>query len=151
MTTNSQNPAKGRNFEQHVGQYLKQNGLEVFRDYEVEVSINSRHKKLHKFDWGSDALLVECKAYNWTEGGNSPSAKLATANEALLYFIAAPKSYRKMLFMPETGKTGKLNPATLVEYYVRRYGHFIPDDVEVYELKNESDLAARLVWPDSRQ
>ncbi len=122
----------------------------VFRDYEVEVSINSRRKKPHKFDWGSDALLIECKAYNWTIGGNSPSAKLSTANEALLYFIAAPKSYRKMLFMPETEKAGKRNPATLVEHYVRRYGHFIPDDVEVYEL-NESNLAARRVWTDSRQ
>ena len=76
MTTNSQNPAKGRNFERRVGQYLRQQGLDVFPDYEVEVSISSHLKRPHKFDRGSDTLLVEFKAYSWTEGGNSPSAKL---------------------------------------------------------------------------
>ena len=146
MTTNSQNPARGRDFEQRVGQYLRREGYDVKPGYEVEVSVNGRLKKSHKFDWGSNALLVECKAYDWTEGGNNPSAKLATTNEAMLYFVAAPSSYKKMLFMPKTGKVGKRRPATLVEYYVRLYGHFIPNGVEIYEM-DESDLSASRVWP----
>lgn len=76
--------------------------MDVYPNYEVEVSINSRLKKSHKFDWGNNTLLVECKAYSWTKGGHSPSAKLSTTNEALLYFMAAPTSNRKMLFMLET-------------------------------------------------
>ena len=146
MTTNSQNPAKGRAFEQRVGEHLRRKGCDVRPDYEIEVSINGHQKKPHKFDWGSDACLVECKAYSWTEGGNNPSAKFATANEAMLYFVAAPGSWKKMLFMPKTGKVGKLRPETLIEHYVRRYGHFIPDGVEIYEL-DENDLSATRVWP----
>ncbi len=146
MTINSQNPARGRAFEQRVGQYLTREGYDVNPDYEVEVTVNGRLNKAHRFDWGSGDLLVECKAYSWTEGGNSPSAKFATANEAMLYFVATPASYKKMLFMPKTEKVGKLRPETLIEHYVRRYGHFIPDGVEIYEL-DESDLSATRVWP----
>ena len=145
MTTR-QNAAKGSHFEDSVGKYLEQQGLRVFPDYQIPVSINGRSRKMHKFDWGNETLLVECKAYDWTEGGNNPSAKLATANEALLYFLAAPKSYRKMLFMPATVKRGQRNPQTLVEYYVRTYGHFIPEDVEVYEL-DQQGLSGRRVRP----
>ena len=33
-------------------------------------------KKPHRFDLGSDdpPILVECKSFTWTSGGNSPSA-----------------------------------------------------------------------------
>ena len=146
MATNSQNPARGRAFEQRVGQHLRREGYDAKPGYEVEVSINGRRKKSHRFDWGSDDLLVECKAYGWTAGGNNPSAKLATTNEAMLYFVGAPASYKKMLFMPKTEKNRKRISETLVEYYVRLYGHFIPDGVEIYEL-DESDLSASRVWP----
>ena len=147
MTSNSGNPAKGRDFERRVGRYLNDElRLGVVSDYEIKVSINGRSEKVHKFDWGNETLLVECKAYTWTAGGNNPSAKLATANEALLYLLGAPTRYRKMLFMPETPKRGQRRPETLVEYYVRTYGHLIPEDVDVYEL-NEQHLSVRRGWP----
>ena len=146
MSTNSQNPAKGQAFKQLVRKWLKKQRVNVDVEYPVQVSINGRVTKSHKFDLGNCGLLVECKAYGWTEGGNSPSAKFATTNEAMLYFVAAPDAYKKMLFMPKTGKLGKRRPETLVEHYVRRYAHFIPDDVEIYEL-NESDLSAIRAWP----
>ena len=120
--------------------------FEVNPEFEVLISINGRAKKPHKFDWGNDKLLVECKRYTWTSGGNSPSAKFATANEAMLYFIAAPQSCSKMLFMSETERLGKRNPRTLAQSYVERYGHFIPNDVEVYEF-SERTLGVRRVWP----
>lgn len=103
-------------------------------------------KKFHKFDWGSNSLLVECKAYDWTKAGHVPSAKLTTVNEAMLHFLGAPGTYRKMLFMLETDKRPGRISETLAEYYVRMNGHLIPDDVEVYELDAATSLARRL-WP----
>ena len=142
MSTNRQ---RGDDFSESVGHYLNRGGIAVHREYEVEVSINSLLKKPHKFDWGNDTILVECKTYTRTKSGKNPSAKLSTANEALLYFMAAPKSYRKMLFMSETERFGRLKE-TLAENYVRRYGHFIPNDVEVHEF-DKHNLSARRIWP----
>ena len=139
MTSNRK---KGAEFEERVRAYLGSQGLDVEPDYETEVGINRRRKKLHKFDWGSDSLLVECKAYDWTATGNNPSAKLTTINEAMLYFSGASKSYRKMLFLAATGRRAE----TLGEYYVGTYAHLIPDDVEVHELDPDS-LSARQLWP----
>ncbi|MCY3800087.1 MAG: hypothetical protein OXG46_00750 [Chloroflexi bacterium] len=142
----SGNKEKGNSFTRRVQDHLARIGLSVQPEYAVEVSVNGRHKKMHKFDFGNDSLLVECKAYDWTAGGNYPSAKISTINEAMLYFVAAPKSYRKMIFISATEKKGVRNPETLPEHYVRRYGHFIPGDVEVYELDAE-DLSSKRVWP----
>ena len=55
----------------------------------------------------------------------------------MLYFLAAPKFYRKMLFISKTKKLGIRNHETLAERYVRTYGHLIPGDVEVFELDEE--------------
>ena len=153
MTTNSQNPARGRKFEYLVGLYLKQHPiekeLEVHPQFEVNVGISTRRMKKHPFDWGNDALLVECKAYSWTNSGKNANAKFATANEAILYFSAVPsRQYRKMLFMPKTARIGIQTPESLVEHYVRRFGHLISADVEVFELDartSEYDLNGLLI------
>jgi hypothetical protein len=49
----------------------------------------------------------------------------------MYYFTVAPKGYRKILFVlrdysEERGET-------LAEYYIRRYSHLIPNDVEICE------------------
>ena len=126
--------------------YLESHGLDVEPEYEVQVGVNRRFKKLHKFDWGSESLLVECKAYDWTAGGNSPSAKLTTVNEAMLYFLGASRSHRKMLLLAATERRSGREAETFGEYYVRKYAHLIPDDVEVHEL-NPDSLSARQLWP----
>ena len=136
---------KGEQFANHVGRYLVDKGLSILPEYEVEVGWNSRHKKLHKFDWGNESLLVECKTYTWTEGRNNPSAKLTTVNEAMMYFATAPESYRKMLFFSATEKKGSRDPKTLGEYYVSRFKHWIPDDVEIYELDSDT-LRVKRLW-----
>ena len=64
-------------------------------------------------------------------------------------FLAAPNSYRKMLFLLRTKKLGIRNPETLAERYVRSYGHLIPGDVEVFELDEEGLAATRLWQPPS--
>jgi hypothetical protein len=117
-----------------VGQYLAALGLKVEREYPVQVGIGSKATKDHRFDFGSPEVLVECKCYGWTEGGNNPSAKISTLNEAMMYFHSTPGTFRKLLFLPKTSKAGTRNPETFAEYYVRLHGHFIPASVEVWEL-----------------
>ena len=146
MTTNKDNSAKGRTFEDLVGKYLVECGDIVQPGYAVEVGLNRSQRKAHKFDWGNNALLVECKAYTWTRGNNNPSAKISTLKEAMLYFMAAPQSRRKMLFIRKTEGRTMTSDETLGEYFVRLYGHLIPEDVEVHEL-DDNDLSVRQIWP----
>lgn len=140
------NKQKGEGFTGRVHDYLKSDGQSVSREYAVEVGLNSLHKKNHRFDLGNESLLVECKAYDWTESGRIPSAKLATANEAMVYFFTASEAFRKMMFFAETERKGKRNLETLGEYYVRQYLHMIPEDVEVWEL-DSAGVTARQIWP----
>jgi len=69
--------------------------------------------------------------HRWTGGGNAPSAKLTTWNEAMLFFTVAPPGYRKLLVvLHDLSLKGK---ETLGGYYVRTHSHIIPEDVEVWE------------------
>ena len=137
------NVEKGRLFTSAVHDHLKSKEYCLDREFRVEVGINHDHNpKYHKFDLGNNSLLVECKSYSWTKGRNAPSAKFSTANEALLYFIAAPKPFRKMLFLQKTDKMSNRNAVeggeeTIAEQYVRKYKHFFPDKLEVWELDDK--------------
>ena len=139
---------KGVSFAQGVGVHLKSIGYDIEPEYEVNVSVNGVYQKNHKFDLGNESLLVECKSYSWTAGGNIPSAKLTTVNEAMLYFLGTPNRYRKMLFMSATGTRRVGKPETLAEYYVRTRMHIIPEGVEVHEFNLDS-LQAKRLWPAS--
>lgn len=127
------NRERGDLFARRVGEYLAKEGHVVRPEYPLDVGLNSRHKKAHRFDYGNDSMLVESKYYDWTEGGNNPSAKISTLNEAMVYFHSVPNTYRKVVFISKTGRRGTRRPETFAEYYVRLYSHFIPDDVEVWE------------------
>jgi hypothetical protein len=96
-------------------------------------------KKPHKFDLGSEVppVLVECKAHTWTEGGNSPSAKLSVWNEAMYYFVAAPTHFRKILFVLKSVRGNQ----TLAQYYIGRYEHLISAGVEIWEFDREREEA----------
>ncbi len=131
-------------FARRVGEYLSKQGHVVRAEYSVDVGLNSRHKRAHRFDHGNESLLVECKFYDWTEGGNNPAAKISTLNEAMMYFHCAPATYRTMTFISKTQKKGVRRPKTFAEYYVRLNRHFIPDDVEIWEF-DEGLLTARQV------
>ena len=126
------NAQVGSNFERLARDYFRQSGCGELRSgYSVPIGVIN--KKERKFDLGSEnpPILVECKSHTWTSGGNVPSAKLTVWNEAMLYFLLAPKTYRKILFVLRdfNDRRGE----TLAEYYIRSYGHLIPDDVEVLE------------------
>ena len=138
------NYAKGQQFAEQVSKYLAEHGHIVSPEYGVNVGLNSARTKLHHFDFGNKSLIVECKRYQWTSGGYIPSAKIATLNEAMMYFHAASSNFRKMVFIAKTDKKGVRNPETFAEYYVRLHGHFIPDDVEFLEFDSKTRSARRI-------
>jgi hypothetical protein len=80
-------------------------------------------KKDKKFDLGSASppILVECKSYTWTAGGNSPSSKIRAMNEAMLVFSAAPPEYRKILFVLK--HLHLRSKVSLAAHYVKNQGH----------------------------
>lgn len=122
----------GRAFEELAVSVLEAAGLSVRKDFSVELGVGSR-KKNHKFDLGSSSppVLVECKSHRWTSGNNVPSAKVTVWNEAMYYFHCAPEEFRKIMFvLRDERKTGG---ETLASYYVRTYGHLIPEGVEIWE------------------
>jgi hypothetical protein len=93
------NAHAGRDFEEAARLFLAGTGIVLQRDFIAPVGY--KVKKSHRFDLGSEdpPILVECKSYTWTSGGNSPSAKIRGMNEVMLLFSVAPVHYRKILFV----------------------------------------------------
>lgn len=137
------NKEKGDAFRQKVAEYLANQGMNLSSEYRVDVGLSSKYRKQHPFDLGNSEVLIECKYYDWTEGDNNPSAKLSTLNEAMLYLYTAPTRFKKKVFVKQTLQKGKRQRETLVQYYVRQYKHFIPDDVEVWEFNDETQKAEK--------
>ena len=137
-TSNSQ---VGHDFEATAQEYFRQEGISLKKGYSVQIGVSS--KKERRFDLGSDnpPLLVECKSHTWTSGGNVPSAKMTVWNEAMYYFLLAPKGFRKILFVRRDLNERK--GESLAEYYVRNNNHLIPDDVEILEYDGVKSVA---VW-----
>ena len=87
-------------------------------------------------------MLVECKSHTWTAGGNVPSAKMTVWNEAMYFFHLAPKRYKKALFVLRDFDAKRRE--SLAEYYVRNYGHLIPNDVKILEYDESTSLAVNV-------
>lgn len=124
------NTHAGRDFQGAVERFLARQGLVL--DREFPVAVGHAVKKLHRFDLGSNTppILVECKSYTWTSGGNSPSAKIRGLNEAMLLFSVAPSKYRKLLVMLRHLRREE----SLARNWLRNHGHLVPPDVEIWEL-----------------
>jgi hypothetical protein len=153
MTNNFQrggsvsNSDVGRKFEELARAYFfKEEGLTLQRDFRIEIGVSSK-KKGRRFDLGSNepAVLVECKSHRWTETGNMPSAKVTVWNESMFYFLLAPSTHRKILFVlkdinPRTGET-------LAEYYIKHHSHLIPPGVSIIEFDEYSGSAREMKVP----
>jgi len=74
---------------------------------------------------------VECKNYSWTETGNTPSAKIAVLNEAVLYLSHAPIDSKKIIVLRKDNNPKRKE--SLAEYYVRTYFHLL-NEVMIMEL-----------------
>lgn len=135
------NAHAGRDFEQAVQNFLATNGLNVGASFPVP--IGHQRLKSHRFDLGSadPPVVVECKSYTWTSGGNSPSAKLRSLNEAMLIFSVTPSAYRKILVMLRHLR-GELS---LAAHYIHSQGHLIPAGVEIWEYDDVAGVGSRLL------
>ena len=142
----SSNASVGREFEVWAEQYFAQaEGLDLTRNFKLSIGAGEV-KKEHNFDLGCDydtkKILVECKSHTWTDSGKVPSAKLTVWIEAMFYFLLAPSEYRKIMFVQKDFNS-KLKK-TLAQYYLQRYSHLIPEDVELWEYDVVSHKPTRL-------
>ena len=138
------NAQVGRDFEVAAIAFFKGTGLDLVRDVNIPVGIET-NKKHHSFDLGCSTkkIIIECKSHKWTTGNNVPSAKLAVWNEAMYYFVSSPIGYRKIMFVLRdySEKHGQ----TLAEYYLTTYNHLVPSDVEFWEYCDKDKNAIQLV------
>mgnify|MGYP003300568864 CR=1 FL=1 len=137
MNTNSENPKVGKAFQEMVCKRMEEYFGTCFV-LEVPVPIGSPAKQ-HRFDCVSEdgKIVVECKAYTWTDTGNVPSAKLMGMNEALFYMSYLPEDVIKILCIKKA--THSKRAETLAEYYKRIYGHLFRD-VNIFEADESGNL-----------
>jgi hypothetical protein len=132
----------GREFEENVKTFFATQGVQLIQSIMVPIGFHGR--KTHYFDLGNyeDKILIECKAHTWTEGGNVPSAKITTWNQAMYFFHVAPRGFRRMLVVLKSFSHRRRE--TLAEYYIRTNWHLIPKNVEVWEYDMDNHTATRL-------
>ena len=122
MSSNSQNPKTGRDFEIAVKAWFE---AQYGQHFENNKSFNiGTPPKPHRFDVVSsdNSIIAECKCYSWTETGNVPSAKMGFVNEAVFYlsFVQASTTYIVMKKAVHKRKT-----ETLADYYYRTNKHLL--------------------------
>lgn len=124
------NTHAGREFQDAVQLFLASIGLVLVPEFPVPVGFSTT--KTHRFDFGSEdpPILVECKSFTWTTGGNSPSAKMRGLSEAMLFFSVAPSQYRKLLVMLRHLRREQ----SLASNWLRNHRHLVPPGVEIWEL-----------------
>ena len=132
----------GKEFERTAKDFFTLKGLHLQKDISIDIGING--KKSHNFDLGNlnEKILVECKSHTWTEGGNVPSAKMTTWDQAMYFFYVAPTGYRKIFFVLKDYSLKRQE--TLAEYYVRTKSHLIPKDVEIWEFDENKSRAEKI-------
>ena len=138
----SSNTEAGREFEDAAHLFFEASGIKLTRDFVAPVGY--RVKKNKRFDLGSEdpPVLVECKSYTWTSGGNSPSAKIRGMNEAMLLFSMAPPKYRKILFVLK--HLHQRSGISLAAHYIKNQGHLIGPGIEIWEFDLDARRAERL-------
>jgi hypothetical protein len=131
----------GREFEEAARLFFAQTGISLQAGFKAPVGV--RVKRPHKFDLGSNdpPILVECKSYTWTSGGNSPSAKIRGLNEVMLLFSVAPCHYRKILFVLKHLR----RDLSLAAHYIKTQGHLIGHGVEIWEFDLENKHGYRIL------
>jgi hypothetical protein len=113
MTSNTE---KGRRFQEACKVALEQ---ALGCCFETEVRISAPGLKTHKFDLATPRrdILVECKAFTWTRGGNVPSAKITHLREAVGHLRQMPGA-RTLYLVIKKGLHPKRGE-TLAAYFVK--------------------------------
>ena len=135
------NAHAGNDFEDVTQRYFAEMGIALTRNFTAPVGASAQ-KKIRRFDLGSadPPVLVECKSHTWTQGGNSPSAKMTVWNEAMYYFHLAPGEFRKIFFVLKHSRRG----VSLASHYLANYGHMVPEGVEFWEYDETSKTAVKI-------
>ena len=136
------NTQVGKDFEKSAMKFFSTQGLYLQENVSVDIGINGTRP--HSFDLGdlAEKILVECKSHTWTEGGNVPSAKITTWDQAMYFFHVTPKGYRKIFFVLKDYSAKRQE--TLAEYYIRTKSHLIPTDVEIWEFDESQKIGMKL-------
>ena len=134
------NTARGHLFSVLVRRALEAHFGEPF-DEEVPIPLGSPPRP-HRFDLVSRSrtYVCECKAYTWTSGGNTPSAKLSHLKEAGQYLGLLGDGVHSLLILkrdvhPTRGES-------LAEYFVRLHGHLMGNVVVVELAQDGTSLKA---------
>ena len=137
MNSNSENPRVGKAFQAVVKEVLETYFNCSF--VEEQPILIGNLPTPHKFDVVSEdgKIIVECKCYTWTEGGNVPSAKLSTLDEAVLYMRSIPVKAKKIIAIKLA--YNKKGTATLAEYFCDKKAHLL-EDVEIWEVDEHGDF-----------
>lgn len=134
---NSMNTAKGRDFQKKAAKILAQKfGIGFQTEYPIPIG---NPPKEHKFDLVSNDLkyVGESKNYCWTEGRNTPSAKMGFLNEAVFYLQhLARESYRFVVMRRDIHPTRNIS---LAEYYYR-INHHLLNGVVILEIDLEKEI-----------
>src|SRR5690349_6569460 len=109
------NAAKGAWFEDQVKAILSQHrGLQLHSRVLIPIG---EPPKDHEFDLVSNdgKVVVECKFISWMKGRQSPSAKMATNNEAIFYLSFLDSVPERYLAMPRVPHPSR--EETLAQHY----------------------------------
>ena len=131
--SNSDHTRMGKEFQELVQGIVEKRFKQTFEKEKV-VHIGLPPKG-HKFDLVSEdgTVIIECKRYTWTKGGNVPSAKMAVLDEAILYMRSVPYYATKIITVLESyDPTGK-HKESLAQYFVDKHGHLLAD-IEIWEV-----------------
>ena len=136
MNENSENPKIGKTFEQKTKRLAEELYGMPFGEKALDIGNPPAH---HFFDLVSEdeSIIIECKCYKWTDGGNVPSAKLATLDEAILYLKSVCKPAKKIIAM--YCATNEKRGLTLAEYFCQKKNHLL-DDISVWEIDDDNKL-----------
>ena len=137
MNSNSDNPKVGKSFQCVVKETVEEHfGCPFIEEKPVLIG---NPPTPHKFDVVSEdgKIIVECKCYTWTQGGNVPSAKLSTLDEAVLYMRSISFKAKKIIAIKLA--YNQKGTTTLAEYFCDKKEHLL-EDVEIWEVDEHGDF-----------
>jgi hypothetical protein len=110
------NTERGTAFQLRCRDALKQ---ALNRDFELEARITVEGGKVHSFDLATKErdIVGECKAFTFTKTGNTPSAKITTLREAVMYLRSLQGNVARLLIVK--GDVHPTRGETLGRYFVR--------------------------------
>ena len=127
------NYQKGRNFELKAKDYFENLYGVEFNSGKILTGLNGG--KVRQFDLVNEdnKILIECKNFTFTETGNLPSAKISDFLKEIYKLHLAPDNYKKIMCIAY--EYSERRGLTLKEYIVDKYYDFLPDTIEIVELK----------------